>query len=72
MSELFHNEDIGPSFSKYILENGHLYDMTETKMAPFSKWNSEGSFSFAIIIHWDEMPDCCGDMHSANGSYTLS
>jgi len=37
MSELFHNEDIGPSFSKYILENGHLYDMTETKMAPFSK-----------------------------------
>ncbi|KAG1877308.1 cytochrome P450 [Suillus subluteus] len=27
------NEDIGPSFSKYILENGHLYDLTETEMA---------------------------------------
>ncbi|KAG2100171.1 cytochrome P450 [Suillus discolor] len=27
------NEDIGPSFSKYILENGHLYDLTEMEMA---------------------------------------
>ncbi|KAG1845716.1 cytochrome P450 [Suillus subalutaceus] len=27
------NEDIGPSFSKYILENGHLYGLTETEMA---------------------------------------
>ncbi|KAG2067047.1 cytochrome P450 [Suillus decipiens] len=27
------NEDIGPSFSKYILENGHLYGLTENEMA---------------------------------------
>ncbi|KAG2091002.1 cytochrome P450 [Suillus discolor] len=27
------NEDIGPSFSRYILENGHLYDLTEMEMA---------------------------------------
>ncbi|KAG1899818.1 cytochrome P450 [Suillus fuscotomentosus] len=27
------NEDIGPSFSKYLLENGHLYDLTEMEMA---------------------------------------
>ncbi|KAG2111524.1 cytochrome P450 [Suillus discolor] len=27
------NEDIGPSFSKYVLENGHLYDLTEMEMA---------------------------------------
>ncbi|KAG2037320.1 cytochrome P450 [Suillus americanus] len=27
------NQDISPSFSKYILENGHLYDLTEIEMA---------------------------------------
>ncbi|KAG2100196.1 cytochrome P450 [Suillus discolor] len=27
------NEDIGPSFSKYVLENRHLYDLTEMEMA---------------------------------------
>ncbi|KAG2350125.1 cytochrome P450, partial [Suillus weaverae] len=27
------NEDIGPSFAKYIIENGHLYGLTETEMA---------------------------------------
>ncbi|KAG1744389.1 cytochrome P450 [Suillus lakei] len=27
------NEDIGPSFTKYMLENSHLYGMTETEMA---------------------------------------
>lgn len=27
------NEDIGPSFAKYALENGHLYGLTETEMA---------------------------------------
>ncbi|KAG1743397.1 cytochrome P450 [Suillus lakei] len=27
------NVDIGPSFAKYILENGHLYGLTETEMA---------------------------------------
>ncbi|KAG1814531.1 cytochrome P450 [Suillus variegatus] len=30
------NEDIGPSFSKYILENGHLYNLTEMEMAYLS------------------------------------
>ncbi|KAG1792202.1 cytochrome P450 [Suillus plorans] len=30
------NEDIGPSFSKYILENGHLYDLTEMEIAYLS------------------------------------
>ncbi|KAG1882710.1 cytochrome P450 [Suillus subluteus] len=30
------DEDIGPSFSKYILENGSLYDLTETEMAYFA------------------------------------
>ncbi|KAG2066341.1 cytochrome P450 [Suillus decipiens] len=30
------NEDIGPSFSKYVLENGDLYDLTETEMAYLS------------------------------------
>ncbi|KAG2135100.1 cytochrome P450 [Suillus clintonianus] len=30
------NEDIGPSFSKYMLENSHLYGMTETEMAYLS------------------------------------
>ncbi|KAG1855087.1 cytochrome P450 [Suillus tomentosus] len=27
------NEDIGPSFSKHLLENRHLYDLTEMEMA---------------------------------------
>ncbi|KAG2049583.1 cytochrome P450, partial [Suillus hirtellus] len=27
------NEDIGPSFSKHLLENGHLYDLTDMEMA---------------------------------------
>ncbi|KAG1792197.1 cytochrome P450 [Suillus plorans] len=27
------NEDIGPSFSRYVLENRHLYDLTEMEMA---------------------------------------
>lgn len=27
------NEDIGPSFAKHILENGHLYGLTEIEMA---------------------------------------
>ncbi|KAG1782293.1 cytochrome P450 [Suillus placidus] len=27
------NEDIGPSFAKYIIENGHLYGLTEIEMA---------------------------------------
>ncbi|KAG2049584.1 cytochrome P450 [Suillus hirtellus] len=27
------NEDIGPSFSRYLLENGHIYDLTEMEMA---------------------------------------
>ncbi|KAG1855085.1 cytochrome P450 [Suillus tomentosus] len=30
------NEDIGPSFSKYLLENGHLYDLTEMEMVYLS------------------------------------
>ncbi|KAJ8579865.1 cytochrome P450 [Rhizopogon salebrosus TDB-379] len=27
------NEDVGPSFAKYMLENSHLYGLTETEMA---------------------------------------
>ncbi|KAG2049577.1 cytochrome P450 [Suillus hirtellus] len=30
------NEDIGPSFSKYVIENRHLYNLTEMEMAYLS------------------------------------
>ncbi|KAG1816780.1 cytochrome P450 [Suillus subaureus] len=31
--QMRNNEDIGPSFTKYMLENSHLYGFTETEMA---------------------------------------
>ncbi|KAG1899819.1 cytochrome P450 [Suillus fuscotomentosus] len=31
--QMHRNEDIGPSFSKHLLENGHLYDLTDMEMA---------------------------------------
>ncbi|KAJ8580951.1 cytochrome P450 [Rhizopogon salebrosus TDB-379] len=46
------NEDVGPSFAKYMLENGHLYGLTETEMAFLAgSFFAGGSDTVSVAIY---------------------
>jgi hypothetical protein len=68
------NEDVGPSFMKYVLENSYLYGLTEDEMAFLAgAFFGAGSDTVRCLVvlrtfRWNQVLDCCGNKYGADGS----
>jgi hypothetical protein len=73
--------DVGPSFAKFALENGHSYNLTEMEVAYLAgTFFGAGSDTVSLDVlrfaseHRDsnQVLDFYGDMHGTHGSRMFS
>jgi hypothetical protein len=73
--------DVGPSFAKFALENGHSYDLTEMEVAHLAgAFFAAGSDTVRLDVlrfaseHRDsnQVSVAYGDMHGTHGSRMFS